>query len=269
MPVKTARSSRSHNHVGPPPPMTLERSAIRFRYLSGAPYEPALRWRHGGFMFGPAHGNVATPTRLLGEIAWAADNGCFSQGSSFSRDGFLRFLDRWSAYAPTCLFVVAPDVPFDHAATLEQSAPFLSEIRARGYRAALAIQEGATPGSIPWAEIDAVFIAGGKPRTPDGKATRGFKTSQVARRIVIEARQRGKHAHVARCNSGRAVQAAYDMGAESVDGTFLAYAPDHNARRMESWFERLCAHKRRVAWDADERFSVCLSCQRQLWSASA
>ena len=269
MPVKTARTSRATGRQAPPPPMTLERPNIRFRYLSGAPYEPALRWRHGGFMFGPAHGNVATPTRLLGEIAWAADNGCFSmraQGDAFSRDGFLRFLDRWSAYAPTCLFV-APDVPFDHAATLEQSAPFLSEIRARGYRAALAIQEGATPGGIPWAEIDAVFIAGGKPRTPDGKPTRGFKTSQVARRIVIEARLRGKQVRVARCNSGRAAQAAYDMGAQSVDGTFLAYAPDHNARRMEGWFERLCAHERRVSWGADERFSVCANSQRRMWSA--
>jgi hypothetical protein len=298
MPVKSARTSRSRTHVGPPLPMTVERPEVRFRYLSGAPYEPVLRWRHGGFMFGPVHGNVTTPTRLLGEIAWAADNGCFSQGDSFSPEGFLRFLDRWSAYAPTCLFVVAPDVPFDHHATLERSAPFLSEIRARGYRAALAVQEGATPLNIPWTEIDAVFIAGGKPNVgplaglevelgvepdaePDvdgkatgkatgggtGKATRGFKTSQTARRIVIEARLRGKHAHVARCNSGRAVQAAYDMGAESVDGTFLAYAPDHNARRMEGWFERLCAHERRVSWGADQRFSVCPSCQRQLWSA--
>lgn len=85
--------------------------------------------------------------------------------------------------------------------------------------------------------------------------------------MVIEARQRGKRVHIARCNSGRAVQAAYDMGATSVDGTFLAYAPDHNARRMERWFERLCAHERRVSWGADLRFSVCSSCQRQLWSA--
>ena len=161
MPVKTARSSRSHTRVGPPPPMTVERPDVRFRYLSGAPYEPALRWRHGGFMFGPAHGNVSTPTRLLGEIVWAADNGCFSsraQGESFTRDGFLRFLDRWARYAATCLFVVAPDVPFNHAATLERSTPFLPEIRARGYRPALAIQEGATPENVPWKLIDAVFI---------------------------------------------------------------------------------------------------------------
>lgn len=268
MPVKTARSSRRAGvHIGPPPPMTVERPDVRFRYLSGAPYEPVLRWRHGGFMFGPAHGNVSMPVRLLGEIAWAADNGCFTQKDAFSSDGFLRFLDRWARYATTCQFVVAPDVPFDHDATLVRSEPFLPAIRALGYPAALAIQEGATPTNIPWAEIDAVFIAGGKPRMPGGKATRGFKTSQTARRIAIEARLRGKHVHVARCNSGTATQAAYDLGATSVDGTFLAYAPDHNARRMEGWFRRLCAHERRVAWGADERFSYCPNCQRQLWSA--
>ncbi|HEU5346537.1 MAG TPA: hypothetical protein VFU60_19460 [Ktedonobacterales bacterium] len=246
--------------------MSVERPAINFRYLSGAPYEPVMRWRHGGFMFGPAHGNISTPARLLGEIMWAADNGCFAQRDSFSRDGFLRFLDRWARYAATCLFVVAPDVPFDHAATLDTSLPYLAEIRARGYRPALAIQEGATPQNIPWQEIEAVFIAGGRPG-PDGKATRAFKTGQTARRIIVEALLRGKHVHIARCNSGTSVQAAYDMGASSVDGTFLAFAPDHNARRMERWFERLCAHERRVSWGADPRFSFCSSCERQLWSA--
>lgn len=272
MPVRDRRTdrgtarpslSRSRETQRPPSPeMTVERPTIAFRYLSGAPYGPALHWRHGGFMFGPAHGNVSVP---LSEIVWAADNGCFTQGASFSRDGFLRFLDRWSPYAATCQFVVAPDAPFDHAATLERSLPYLPEIRARGFTPALAIQEGATPDTIPWEQIGAVFIAGGKPRTPDGAATRAFKTGQVARRILIEARLRGKLAHVARCNSGRATQAAYDMGADTVDGTFLAFAPDTNARRMERWFERMCAHERRVVWGADRRFSFCPECQRQFW----
>ena len=246
--------------------MELVREGISFRYLSGAPYEPVLRWRHGGFMFGPAHGNVSVP---LDEIVWAADNGCFSlraQGDAFSRDGFLRFLDRWAAYAATCLFVVAPDVPFNHDATVERSTPYFAEIRSRGFVPALAIQEGATHQNIPWGEIGCVFIAGGKPGK-DGKATRAFKTSQIARRIVIEARLRDKLAHTGRCNSGASVQAAYDMGVTSADGTFLAFAPDFNARRVERWFERLCAHERRVTWGADRRFSYCPSCQRQLWSA--
>ncbi|HZC07953.1 MAG TPA: hypothetical protein VE338_20115, partial [Ktedonobacterales bacterium] len=58
----------------------VERPEIRLRYLSGAPHEPVLRWRHGGLMFTPAMRNRTLP---LGEIAWAADNGCFTAGARF------------------------------------------------------------------------------------------------------------------------------------------------------------------------------------------
>ena len=65
--------------VEPPIERVVERPSIAFRYLSGAPYEPVLHWRHGGLMFTPLMRNRTLPRRLLGEIAWAADNGCFKQ----------------------------------------------------------------------------------------------------------------------------------------------------------------------------------------------
>ncbi len=262
-PIETAEGPFEYV-VEPPIEHVVERPSIAFRYLSGAPYEPVLHWRHGGLMFTPLMRNRSLPRRLLDEIAWAADNGCFKQGAKqgarFRLDRYLAFLDRWRAYRATCLFAVAPDVPCDAAATWERSRDVLPQIRALGYPAAFAIQNGIerTPlADGQWDALDAVFIAGDT----------AFKESQAARRVVIEARLRGKHVHIARRNSGRAVQAAYDMGADSVDGTFLAYAPDVNWQRMQRWIERLCAHERRVTWGADQRFSVCLACRRQLWSA--
>jgi len=241
-----------------------------------------MRWRHGGFMFGPAHGNVSVP---LDETVWAADNGCFTQGASFSVERWLAYLERWRAYRATCLFAVLPDVPFDHDATVARSLPHARAVRELGYTPALAIQEGATVQNVPWESgIGAVFIAGGKPRpapTPlwgdipqeRAKATRAFKTGPTAWAICREARRRGLHVHVARCNSRRSVQAAHDMGADTVDGTMLAFAPDQNARRMERWFEKLCAHpyeRRAIVAGGDPRFSVCRDCRREvyeLWSA--
>ena len=274
MPVKTARTSRAQGRPTPPP-MTVDRRAdgIHLRYLSGAPYTPALRWAHGGFMFGPAHGNAQVP---LGEIVWAADNGCFTKGASFRVEDWLAYLNRWRAYRATCLFAVLPDVPFDHEATVARSLPLVPSVRALGYTPALAIQEGATVAGVPWDAIGAVFIAGGKPQpTPlwgdieqeRGKATRAFKTGPTAWAICREARRRGLHVHVARCNSRRATQAAYDMGAHTVDGTMLAFAPDHNAGRMQRWFEKLCAHTpaSRRGWGRDQRFGVCMRCGRQVW----
>lgn len=281
MPVRSARTSRALGRPTPPP-MTVERPEIHLRYLSGAPYAPALRWRHGGFMFGPSHGNVSVP---LAEVVWAADNGCFTQGDAFSVERWLAYLDRWRFARSTCLFAVLPDVPFDHDATVARSLPHVAAVRALGYIPALAIQEGATTRTVPWESgIGAVFIAGGKPLpTPTplwgdildipqerAKATRAFKTSATAWAICREARRRGLHVHVARCNSKRSVQAAYDMGAQTVDGTMLAFAPDQNARRMERWFERLCAHpddRRALVAGGDPRFSVCRQCRREGWVA--
>ena len=218
------------------------------RYLSGVPYAPALRWQYGGLMLTPEMGN--TPD--LAGVTWAADNGCYTAGERFTAPRWLTFLRRWAGHG-ACAFAVAPDVPFDAAATWERSAPYLPQIRALGYRAALAVQNGIT--AIDWPAIDAVFIAG----------TKEFKTSRTAWEVCREAQRRGKWVHIARRNSWRAVQAAYDMGADSVDGTFLRFAPDHNWLRMQSWFERLCPHTQLAYWGTDRRFGKCCDCGRDIW----
>jgi len=182
-------------------------------------------------------------------VYWAADNGCYTAGDRFSVDRWLAFLSKWQGKGH-CLFAVAPDVPFNHADTWERSAPFLSTIRAMGYPAALAIQNGVSVRMLEWSAFDAVFIAG----------TKTFKTGPAAYEVIREAKRRGLFVHIARRNSRKAIQEAFDMGADSCDGTFLRFAPDYNWPRMQSWFEKLCCHTEVYPWD--DRYGVCTLCRR-------
>ena len=237
------------------------------RYLSGAPHPDAMRWEYGGVMFTPEMRN-----RLdLSGVTWAADNGCYTAGARFSIERWLAFLTRWRGQG-SCLFAVLPDAPFSHADTLTCSLPHVASVRDMGYTPALAIQEGATVETIPWdCGIGAIFIAGGKPRpaplslwgdaTPRMPPTRAFKTSDEVKRIVREAKRRGFYVHSARCNSRKALQAAYDVGADSVDGTYLRFAPDKNWKRLQGWLADLCPHADAVpVWGTDTRFRHCPAC---------
>lgn len=202
-------------------------------YLSGAVRPEIMHWQHGGLMLTPEMGNAP---RLDG-VLWAADNGCYTAGDRFSAIRWLGFLRRWQGEG-TCLFAVAPDVPFDMDATLERSLPYLPVIRSLGYPAALAIQNGVERVTLPWDELDAVFIAGDK----------AFKTCRIARAICEEARARGKHIHIARRNSYKALQEAQGMGAGSCDGTFLKFGPDKNWPRLQWWFTQLKPHTQMELW---------------------
>jgi hypothetical protein len=169
---------------------------------------------------------------------WAADNGCFSQGDAFDLGRFLGWLDRMAPAQATCLFAVAPDVPGDMAATLARSLPVLPELRRRGYRAALAAQNGATPDGLPWGAFDVLFV-GGVPE-PDGRGGPvEWKVSPAAWRLIAAARERGVWCHQGRVNSLRRLRTAQLQGCQSADGSFLIRAPDNNIPRMERWLDAL------------------------------
>jgi hypothetical protein len=92
---------------------------------------------------------------------WAVDNGCFGahrRGEDFDENAWWGWVERIDR--PNCLFVVAPDVPGDAAATLERSRPWLRAIRGEGHAAALAAQNGVEDMAIPWDEFDVLFLAG-------------------------------------------------------------------------------------------------------------
>ncbi|NCL73740.1 hypothetical protein [Rhodococcus sp. YH1] len=172
-----------------------------------------------GYIDTPAQGNVRPPG-----VTWCADNGCFGRGYP-GDDAWLAWLAA-NAYAATdCLFATAPDVVGDATATLARSAPHLPAIRALGYRAALVAQDGLESLEIPWDEFDALFIGG----------STEWKLGSAARKIVAEAKRRGKWVHMGRVNSLRRYRYAEAIGCDSVDGTFLTYGPDENLPRLLSW----------------------------------
>ena len=49
--------------------------------------------------------------------------------------------------------------------------------------------------------------------------------------------------HMGRVNSQRRLRYAHAIGCDSVDGTYLTYAPDQNLRRLLGWLEDLHAQQ--------------------------
>jgi hypothetical protein len=157
---------------------------------------------------------------------WAADNGRFNSPHEYDDDRYLAWLSKMQPHADRCLFATAPDVVGDAQATLEMSLPMLPRIRARGYRAALVAQDGLTPATTPWNELDALFIGG----------TTTWKLSDAVRALVSEAKRQGKWVHMGRVNSLRRLRIAHAMGCDSADGTVLQFDPQ---RPVETWVGRL------------------------------
>jgi hypothetical protein len=157
-------------------------------------------------------------------VTWCADNGVFGKG--YPGDGaYLAWLERNATDAGTCLFAVAPDVVGDAAATLARSAPFLPRIRALGYPAALAAQDGLESLDVPWDDFDVLFVGG----------STSWKLGTAAARLVREAKERGKWVHMGRVNSRRRLRYASVIGCDSADGTYLAFGPDVNLPRLLGW----------------------------------
>ena len=157
---------------------------------------------------------------------WAADNGCFARPDLYSDDKYLDWLDKFPR--ETCLFATAPDVVGNAKETLERSLPLLPKIRSIGYKSAFIAQDGATK-NLPWEEFDCLFIGG----------TTTWKLSQSAADIMAEAKRNRKWLHVGRVNSYRRLSLISILGADSCDGTFLAFGPDKNLPRLLRWFEKL------------------------------
>lgn len=154
---------------------------------------------------------------------WCADNGAFSD--AFDPERWFRFLQANADRASTCLFVALPDVVGDWRATLARAAPWFGPVRRLGYRVAIVLQDGATPRSVPWRRVDAVFIGG----------STDWKLGPEVRAIVAEAKRRGRWVHMGRVNSERRLRYAKLIGCDSADGTYLSFGPDVNLPRLRGW----------------------------------
>lgn len=190
-----------------------------------------------GVMLTPHKGNNPRPGQ-----AWAADNGCFARPDLYSDDGYLRWLDSKSRWRPACMFATAPDVVADATATLERSLPMLRRIRDAGYPPALVAQDGMAESDVPWSEIDFLFLGG----------STEWKIGPRAADLCLAAIRRGVPTHMGRVNSLRRLRIAEAMGCVSVDGTFVAFAPDINIKRVSTWLRAIDAQRsqRRLPLDA-------------------
>jgi hypothetical protein len=151
-----------------------------------------------GVLLRPGNGNMPDGR------PWACDNGAFT---GFDEKAFVRLLERLQG-KPGCLWVAAPDVVGDHAATLELFQTWEPRIRAMGFPVAFVAQDGLTRDP-PWDRFDCFFIGG----------STAYKLSTEAALLACEAKRRGKLVHVGRVNSLERMQYANDIGADSVDGT--------------------------------------------------
>ncbi|MBS2531962.1 hypothetical protein KGQ20_04180 [Catenulispora sp. NF23] len=189
-----------------------------------------------GCMTTPNQGN-----RIPVDAVWAADNGKFGKnyvGDQAWLSWLCRMVKRYGS--DKCLFAVAPDVPFDAAATLECSRPWLAMIRALDLPAAFCAQDGAeADGMAPWDEFDVLFIAGSDK----------FKLGEHAKALAAEAVTRGKSVHVGRVNSHKRLLIADALGAASCDGTFLRYGPNKNLPKVLDWLGQHAAAERVRARD--------------------
>lgn len=182
-----------------------------------------------GLMLTPTHSDRRRV--LANGMAWAADNGCYSQGDKFVLSDYLDWLEMMRPVQGTCLFATAPDVVGDARATWERSRDILPVIRTMGYKAALVGQDGLEDIAVEWDHFDALFIGG----------TTEWKLSESAYALAAEASRRGKWAHMGRVNSRRRLRAAAISGFDSADGTHISFKPDIRSAQLIAWLRELQA----------------------------
>jgi len=171
---------------------------------------------------------IVTPaqgTRPIPGVPFCADNGKYGKGWP----GPWRW-GEWVKGLPRdgCAFVVAPDVPFNAAATLRLWDPAYRFLARYGYPAAFAAQDGQESLPVPWSQISTLFIAG----------STEWKLGPHAFALIQEAVSRDVPAHCARVSSERRLMKASWAGCSSADGTYLAYGPDKNLPKLLGWLAK-------------------------------
>ena len=184
-----------------------------------------------GRLVQPRCWNSIDPIARAGQ-PWGADNDALA---GVKPDAYLTMLDA-IARAPRdhLKFVAAPDavertpdgIVGSWEGTLWLWRCWRPALVARGLPAAIVLQDGATPESVPWDELAAVFV---------GASTR-WKLSRTAELLVRMARARGLWVHVGRVNTFARLARVEAMGADSFDGSQFSRWP---ARYIPPFLARL------------------------------
>lgn len=182
------------------------------------------RWAHRlGVLLTPQNGN-RVDTVLATQLPWSIDNGAYR---GLDLPAFRRLLAR-AACKPGLLWIAVPDVVGDAKATRESFERCWIEVAGFGPLAYVG-QDGAEAIEHPWECFRCWFVGG----------TDKWKLSSASASMVAEAQRRGKLVHVGRVNSMRRLQAAFDLGVDSVDGSGMSKFGKTYIRRYCAWIEHL------------------------------
>lgn len=173
---------------------------------------------YAGLLTGPFSGFDPLTAVEFGAL-WAADNGCFLPGYNPNR--ILSMLRRYQGI-PKCLWIVAPDVVRDAAATLQLFGAWINTFRQYGHPVAFVAQNGIEQYQIPWDSFECLFIGG------DDE----FKYSDIVRRLSLEAKRRGKWLHNGRVNTPERILYSRSINCDSFDGTHFTRVPADVARYL-------------------------------------
>lgn len=179
-------------------------SASQRRYL-GHP--------HMGWLKTPSNRN-SIATIIESGVSWACDNDCYLRLKRQKYIAMLRQVAR--ANRSRLLFVTAPDVVADAAATLARFRLWQPSLAYLKLPIALVAQDGQEDLAVPWDQIVCLFIGG----------STAWKLGPHAERLIYEAHDRGKHVHVGRVNTLRRMWWFSSLPVDSFDGTCFSKWPD-------------------------------------------
>lgn len=166
---------------------------------------------HLGWLLNPRAGARTQAIEAAG-VPWAADNDCYKR---LDRAAYLAMLRRIAtAERSRLLWVTAPDA--DAGATLTRFRLWQPVLDYYDLPIAFVAQDGQEDRSVPWEAIRCLFIGG----------STSWKLGGHARRLIAEAKDRGKWVHVGRVNTLRRMWLFSSTGVDSFDGTAFSKLPD-------------------------------------------
>lgn len=152
------------------------------------------------------------------------DNGGFSRQDY---PAFLSAVERRRDHKDRCKFVVMPDVPGSMIRTLELFKMYSHIFRAQGWPVAIAIQNGAESMTLPWHELDAIFIAGTDP----------WRYGECVKHIISVAKWRQSWVHVGRVSNPITWDYWADAGCDSADSSAFVLPFPGRRDKMRKYFK--------------------------------
>lgn len=177
---------------------------------------PERARRHLGHLLTP-HNQNRIAVLLATGLTIDCDNSCFG---GLDLPALTRMLEQVLelpiAQRRRIGWCAVPDVVADHRATLRQFGRYADLIGWAGLPLAFVAQDGCEPvAGVPWSAIRCLFIGG----------STKWKLSEMAARLIREAKYRGKWVHIGRVNSFARLNHFDALGADSFDGSQFSMFP--------------------------------------------